>query len=253
MDKKKRKIHIDKPALIIIILVLTAAAAFSWQATKYTSGDRNTSGDEYVQKPYPVYNNEYDLIEVAAPTAVDLDSDGKSSRITLIGVQNFSQGANAEQNSCFANETKAKLNQYLTGKKIELEADAAAPSKDSTLPRYVIVNDENINKKMIEEGYATVPADAAKYRYYADFISAQENAKNNRLGLWSGAVCNIVASNSPAPSSGNRPSATPPTLPASSSPAAQAGDGRNNAPGSPGNSGNNCGVLRTVCNVINRL
>ena len=231
----KRKILVDRPALILIFLILIAATAFSWQTTRYTASlDKNTAESQYVEKPYPVYNSQYDLIQVLDQTTLDLDSKGKISRVKLIGVSSFTEGKTAEQNACFAKEADARLNQYLSGKKIELEADAAASSNNtgSVLPRYIVVNDENINEKMIGEGYAIETAGTVDYRYRADFQAAQENAKSNKLGFWSGNICPVVAQ-SPV----NSPKKSNPSPSSSPQPSGSTAAPDNNSRGNSGNNG----------------
>lgn len=199
----KRKIMVDRPALILIFVLLLAATGLSWQTIKYSASRGNDVVDsQYIEKPYPVYDSQYDLVKVIDPSTIDLDNKGKTSRIKLIGAGPFNQTANAEQNTCFAKEANTKLSEYLTDKKIELEADATATasSTDPSLPRYIFVYGENINKKMIGDGYALASSDGAPYRYQADFLAAQEHAKTNRLGLWSGNICNLTAGNTGASS-----------------------------------------------------
>lgn len=216
----KRKIMVDRPALILIFVVLIAATAFSWQTTKYNAArSEGATDNQYVDKLYPVYNSQYDLVSVVDQNTLDLDSNGKASRIKLIGTGPFS-GSNPDQTACYSKEANAKLAGYLSGKKMELEADTALPAglADSTLPRYIVVNDENINKKMIAEGYAIEFGNGADYRYQTDFLAAQENAKNNKLGFWSGNFCPVKTNTAATPkSSSPKPSGAAANTPSTAS------------------------------------
>ncbi len=216
----RRKIVVDRPALILIFSALIAVTIFGWETTKYNTLDneKTIENNTFVENPYPVYNGKYDLINIIDPTTLDLDSNGKLSRVKLIGTNLFDSGKTTEQNACFSKESSAKLNQYLTGSKIEIESDVSSPIDidSDILPRYVLVNDENINLKMIAEGFATVTSSSESYRYKAEFITAQENAKKNKLGFWSGSVCPATPATPPVNSAAS-PSKKPSTPAAATS------------------------------------
>jgi micrococcal nuclease len=70
--------------------------------------------------------------------------------------------------------------------------DVSEIDRYGRLLRYVYLNDVFINKKLVEEGYAsasTYPPDVA---HIETFRQAEAYARNNKLGLWGDACTDLV-------------------------------------------------------------
>ena len=97
---------------------------------------------------------------------------------------------------CFWDEASDHLKSLLKNDKdvelyVQLELDASQWTKDKydRLLAYVFYNSENLNKKMIEDGYWWEYTYNLPYKYQSDFKKAQKNAEKNNLGLWSENTC----------------------------------------------------------------
>lgn len=95
-------------------------------------------------------------------------------------------GINApEINDRYGNMSKEYLVNLIQAKDVILKNDSLTKDKDiyGRLLRYVYLNDEDINKKMILNGYALV---YSKYLFtkIEEYEEAEQLAKNNKIGLW---------------------------------------------------------------------
>lgn len=85
----------------------------------------------------------------------------------------------------YGEEAKEHLKQLLKWKKISLEFDETQGTEDKYWRRlaYVIVNGENINKQMIEDGYGWEYTYNLPYKYQDEFKKAQKTAELKNNGL----------------------------------------------------------------------
>lgn len=104
-----------------------------------------------------------------------------------------------EKGECFYQQAKDQTNKLLTNKTIYLEHDFTDKDKYDRILRYVILNDENINILLVEQGYAKV---YDKYKddtkLYEELKEHEQIAISKKLGVWSCTdnfdTCNYVAS-----------------------------------------------------------
>jgi micrococcal nuclease len=85
---------------------------------------------------------------------------------------------------CFALEAKNKLTEMVGGKTVELEKDVSETDKYGRLLRYVWLNGEMINEKLVALGYARVATYPPDVKYKDRFIAAERLAREKNLGLW---------------------------------------------------------------------
>ncbi len=86
---------------------------------------------------------------------------------------------------CFGKEASAYNKNLVLNKKVKLVKDVSETDKYGRLLRYVYLEDGTfVNLKLVQEGYAysdTFPPDVA---HVADFVKAQKQAREEKLGLW---------------------------------------------------------------------
>jgi micrococcal nuclease len=102
------------------------------------------------------------------------------SRIRMLGI-------NApEIKDLMGKESKEHLRLLIESKVVELFPDHISADKDryKRLLRYVVLNGTDINKKMIEEGYAFAYP-AYKVDRLIEYRDAEKIAKQRRVGIWS--------------------------------------------------------------------
>jgi len=86
---------------------------------------------------------------------------------------------------CFGHEASAYNKNLVLNKKVKLVKDVSEKDKYGRLLRYVYLADGTfVNLKLVQDGYAyadTFPPDVA---HADDFVKAQRQAREAKLGLW---------------------------------------------------------------------
>lgn len=138
--------------LIIAILILTSPDYF--QTVENTNVERVIDGDTF------------------------LSSDGK--RVRLIGIDA------PELNDEFGRKSKEHLETLILGKEIQLKSDPLTSDADiyRRLLRYVYIYDADVNRLMIENGYAKAYT-KFKFSKSQEYLETQNKAMINELGIWS--------------------------------------------------------------------
>ncbi len=102
-----------------------------------------------------------------------------SEKVRFLGINT------PEKGETFYVEAKERLEKLVLNKKIYMEKDKETCDKYGRLLRYVYLEDDMVNLKMIEEGYATVYIIKPNDAYERLFKNAEEVAMNSRQGMWS--------------------------------------------------------------------
>ena len=135
----------------------------------------------------------YSVSNVVDGDTLAVNIDGKQEVLRLIGINTPETVDPRKPVECFGAEASAKAKEILTGKQVSLEADKTQSERDKygRLLRYVYLEDgTNFNKSMIEQGYAYEYTYNTPYKYQADFKAAQQQSKDNKMGLWAENTCN---------------------------------------------------------------
>lgn len=148
---------------------------------------KNESNEQLQTKPIL-----YKVIKVIDGDTVDVDISGKTQRLRLIGIDTPETNDPRKPVECFAKEAKSKLTELLTNKQVKLEADASQDNRDKydRLLRYIILDGKNVNKQLIEEGYAFEYTYKIPYKFQREFKAAENNARASAKGLWATNTCN---------------------------------------------------------------
>lgn len=134
----------------------------------------------------------YRVLKVIDGDTINVEIDGKSFPVRLIGINSPELKDPRKPVECFAKEASEKANQVLAEKNVKLENDPTQTDKDKydRLLRYVFLEDGiNFNKMMIEEGFAFEYTYSNPYKYQDEFKLAQKNAEENKRGLWADNAC----------------------------------------------------------------
>ena len=118
--------------------------------------------------------------------------EGIATRIRLIGVNTPEVGSNVRSAECFGPEASQYLSSLILGKHVGLESDASVGDIDKygRPLRYIYLAGENINQKIIAEGYGREASYGSDYKYRASFVKSEKIARETKRGLWSPATCN---------------------------------------------------------------
>jgi len=123
------------------------------------------------------------LYKVASVTDGDTIRLADGQRVRLLGVDA------PEKGKCGYDEAKDFLVKLIEKKDVQLDKDIKNVDIYGRLLRYVILpvedgDDRLINNELLEQGYAENYSEPPNNRYRDLFISAQEKAKKERLGIW---------------------------------------------------------------------
>ena len=128
------------------------------------------------------------VLRVIDGDTIEVDLNNKKEMIRLIGIDAPETVDPRKIIECFGKEASEKAKEILNGKIITLESDPTQGNRDKygRLLRYVFINELNINKLMISEGFAhEYTYQSSPYKYQSEFENAQRKAKENKVGLWS--------------------------------------------------------------------
>lgn len=144
--------------------------------------------------PSPATNS-YKVVKVVDGDTLDLNINGTTERIRLIGVNTPESVEPRQPVECFGIEASNRAKEILTGKTVILEKDPSQGDRDKygRLLGYIFLQDgTNFGKKMISDGYAYEYTYDGKYKYQSEFKAAQADAQVNKRGLWADGACQQI-------------------------------------------------------------
>lgn len=132
------------------------------------------------------------VIKVVDGDTITVDIDGAKETLRLIGINTPETVDPRKPVECFGKEASNKAKAVLNGRSVILENDPTQGERDKydRLLRYIFLEDGvNFNKLMIAEGYAYEYTYSTPYKYQAEFKKAQQEAEQNKRGLWADNAC----------------------------------------------------------------
>jgi micrococcal nuclease len=107
---------------------------------------------------------------------------------------------------CFGVEASAKNKELIEGKMVRLEKDITDRDKYNRLLRYVWVDNLFVNLELVKQGFAYSYSYPPDIKYQKQIVSAQQEAREAKRGLWNACPADTRVNTSAASQS---PSATP--------------------------------------------
>ena len=89
-----------------------------------------------------------------------------------------------EKGQPYYEESTNRLRELIEGKEVILESDIDDKGQYGRLLRYIFLNGENINVKLVEEGLATVYIISPNMKYETELKNAENKAKKLKLNIW---------------------------------------------------------------------
>lgn len=145
-----------------------------------------------VTKPATYGDKMFEVVRVIDGDTIVVSQNDIEFKVRLIGIDTPETVDPRKIVQCFGKEASDKTKQILINQNVRLEADPSQQNKDKygRLLRFVFLPDgTNVNKMLIEEGYAHEYTYDIPYKYQQEFIEAQRDARNAEKGLWNSAVC----------------------------------------------------------------
>lgn len=107
-------------------------------------------------------------------------------RVRYIGIDTPETVDPRKPVQCFGREAKAENVRLVDGKAVRLEKDVSETDKYGRLLRYVYVGDVMVNEALARGGFAYSSSFPPDVKYQEKFLLAQQEARENNRGLWSG-------------------------------------------------------------------
>ncbi len=188
--------------LLGIFLILAGLAPLRTRDEKKTVINFQTFHTVAVLSPSPISTSSAsssNLIqsdkreEVFVERVVDGDTiqvsiNNTKETVRLIGIDTPETADPRKPVQCFGREASDFTKSLLAGKTVFLEDDPTQGNRDKyqRLLRYVLLADgTNVNKFIIEQGYAHEYTYHIPYKYQSEFRQAEKDARENNRGLWS--------------------------------------------------------------------
>jgi len=136
----------------------------------------------------------YFVEKVVDGDTIDVNIDGKTTRLRLVGMDTPEVVDPRKPVQCFGKEASAEGHKMLENQWVRLEYDAVSGTYDRygrTLA-YVFRASDGLfyNEFMIANGFAhEYTYESQHYKYQADFKAAQARAEEEQLGFWSPSTC----------------------------------------------------------------
>lgn len=136
----------------------------------------------------------YTVLSVTDGDTIRVDYDGTSTPVRLIGVNTPETVDPRKSVECFGVEASNYLKSLLSGRQVTLEADPTQTDRDkyNRLLRYVYLDGEDINLKIITEGYGYEYTYSVPYQKQSIYKDAEHQASLDKRGLWSPSACQEI-------------------------------------------------------------
>jgi micrococcal nuclease len=134
----------------------------------------------------------YKVVHVVDGDTLDVDIDGRKTRIRVIGIDTPETVDPRKTVQCFGVEASNKAKQTLSNQFVTIESDPTQDDKDryGRLLRYITLSDgTDYGFFMISNGYAHEYTYHISYEKQSDYRQAESDARDNNRGLWSPDTC----------------------------------------------------------------
>lgn len=196
--------------IIIITVIANSGSKPTDQSGGYTSGSSGTISEAPItedptstpitepepepQPTSPPAQTLYTVISVVDGDTIKINYNGVTTSVRLIGVNTPETVDPRKDVECFGVEASNYLKNLLAGKQVTIEADPTQSDRDKydRLLRYVYLDGEDINYKIIANGYGYEYTYNIPYNKQSQYKAAQNDASSNNRGLWAPDACAVA-------------------------------------------------------------
>lgn len=115
---------------------------------------------------------------------------GEEYRLRLIGIDTPESVKLNSPIECFGKEASAAATALLEGQVVRLVKDVEETDRYDRLLRYVYIEGEMANARLVANGYASAYTYPPNIRWSETFVQLEREARSNDRGLWSPETCN---------------------------------------------------------------
>lgn len=134
-----------------------------------------------------------DTIEVAVTATADGPGAGGldpgTYKVRLIGIDTPESVKPGTPVECYAKEASAATHALLAGLEVRLVKDVENTDRYERLLRYVYIEDEMANARLVANGYALAYTYPPNIRWSELFVQLQREARADDRGLWKPETC----------------------------------------------------------------
>ena len=116
---------------------------------------------------------------------IDVLIEGRELRVRYIGIDTPETVDPRRPVECFGREASERNRELVEGEAVGLEKDVSEADRYGRLLRYVWVDGEMVNARLVEEGYATASTYPPDVEYADLFTALQRQARESGRGMWS--------------------------------------------------------------------
>jgi|GEM_PF-929489 len=205
-------------------IVSFAACAPSHDAPESASPAPSATATSDATPSSQQFPSEAKVVRVIDGVTIEVEHEGERFLVRYLGVSIPASADHAEA---------SQFNQFIAqGKTVVLSSEDAGVDFDGAHLRYVFIDGEMVNLKLLNGGWGEVAQFPASFEKFEEFFKAESLARTDGRGIWSVEASSPVPSSSEATPQISRPTPSPNhnfvggTLPA--------------RPGSPSGSGGGC-------------
>lgn len=171
------------PWLLSIVLLLAFTAACTKSDSSGAATSTTSSGRQQAT-----------VSRVVDGDTIEVKLDGKAYKLRYIGVDTPETVDPNRPVGCFGPEASKRNKELILGKTVELEKDVSETDAFGRLLRYVWLDGEMVNARLVRDGYAQVSTYPPDVKYQQLFLQLQREAREAGAGLWSGCGASPTAS-----------------------------------------------------------
>jgi micrococcal nuclease len=145
--------------------------------------DEDIIEDEEIISQLKPENCQYHLVTKVHDGDTIVLANGE--RVRYIGIDTPETVHPSKPVQCFGREASAKNKELVLNQTVCLTSDITDRDKYGRLLRYIWLGNTFINLELVREGYATSYTYPPDIKYQHLFIEAQDQAREQELGLWS--------------------------------------------------------------------
>lgn len=126
------------------------------------------------------------VIRIVDGDTIKIRRDGSRDTVRLIGIDTPESVKPGTPVECFAKEASREATRLLDGERVNLVLDREPRDRYDRLLAYVYRDRDGlfVNERLVRRGFARTLRIAPNTRFAERFTRAQEEARDERLGLW---------------------------------------------------------------------
>jgi len=183
----------------VFLLIINVGDYVDFSNDELVEMDEYFAGENQLEDSEELYQEKNDDLEdieedefatvrrVIDGDTIELD-DGR--RVRYIGIDAPEVNNEGGEPECFAIEAINENKKMVLGKEVILEKDVSETDKYDRLLRYVYVGPILINGHLLDKGLAKTIYIEPDVLYYEEFKAVEDEAKEEKRGLWAEGICN---------------------------------------------------------------